>query len=274
MPDGISKTSREDEGALSKNDMMALRYKIDNSQKDQKEFNTNVLTLFFKLNHSLETMSGVFDKDKKDGVPYYLKQYNKYAIDSNRYLKDMTLGVKSLAEQIKDLTEHLGELEKDRAVLRDPRVKEETHKAQRMMVRKNQVANEKAAPGMLMRGLFSSSMAPKWSQWISNMIGVRPFEMRKEELEEEKGDEFELAEEEVSELIGQEESEEPVVEGDVSNETDEIEEPEAVADEKVTEESEATADEKVTEESEATVDVSHETDDAVKTKKKTKNPEE
>ena len=95
-----------------------------------------------------------------------------------------------------------------------------------------------------------------------------------EELEEEKGDEFELAEEEVSELIGQEESEEPVVEGDVSNETDEIEEPEAVADEKVTEESEATADEKVTEESEATVDVSHETDDAVKTKKKTKNQEE
>src|SRR4030043_2415564 len=55
-----------------------------------------------------------------------------------------------------------------------------------------------------------------------------------EELEEEKGDEFELEEEEVSELIGQEESEEPVLEGDVSNETDEIETPEAVADEIVT----------------------------------------
>ena len=47
-----------------------------------------------------------------------------------------------------------------------------------------------------------------------------------------------------------------------------------VSDEKVTEEPEAVADEKVTEEPEATADVSHETDNAVKTKKKTKKQEE
>ncbi len=99
-----------------------------------------------------------------------------------------------------------------------------------------------------------------------------------EELEEEKGDEFELEEEEVSELIGQEESEEPVLEGDVSNEADESEEPVVEGDvsneaEEI-KEPEAVADEKVTEESEATADVSHETDNAVKTKKKTKKQKE
>jgi hypothetical protein len=49
------------------------------------------------------------------------------------------------------------------------------------------------------------------------------------DLEEEKGDEFELAEEEVSELIGEEESEEPAI---VENETEA-----PVVEEKVTEES-------------------------------------
>jgi chromatin remodeling complex protein RSC6 len=76
-----------------------------------------------------------------------------------------------------------------------------------------------------------------------------------EELEEEKGDEFELAEEEVSELIGEEEGEKPATEGDVS---DAAGKPEDIK------------------ESEVAADVSHktvETDGATKTKRKTKKRE-
>jgi small subunit ribosomal protein S2 len=87
-----------------------------------------------------------------------------------------------------------------------------------------------------------------------------------EELEEEKGDEFELAEEEVSELIGEEESEEPA--------TEKYQTEVSVAEENVTEESEAEGD--VSDEIKKTdeIDGTDETSVAKTPRKKTKKREE
>ncbi len=79
-----------------------------------------------------------------------------------------------------------------------------------------------------------------------------------EELKQEKGDEFELAEEEVSELIGEEEREEPEAEGDVSEETDKADVTDGTA--------------KTTETAET--DVTDETSEAKTPRKKTKKREE
>jgi small subunit ribosomal protein S2 len=85
------------------------------------------------------------------------------------------------------------------------------------------------------------------------------------ELEEVKGDEFELAEEEVSELIGEEQGEEPVAEGEVSDET---------ADANETGEPDETGKTEETKKSEVVADVSPETKKVSKPKKKTKKGEE
>jgi hypothetical protein len=101
---------------------------------------------------------------------------------SNREISGMSRGFRNFSDSIEELNQRLKDIDIEQKVLRDKGVKQETHEAQRIMTRANQRERDKAAPGMLMRGLFASQRSPKWAQYLMNKIGVRSYETREAEL--------------------------------------------------------------------------------------------
>jgi len=143
-------------------------------KKDQEQSNMAFLKIMTALSKQTESTGKVFDKRNPDGIAHLM----------DGYLKEMSSGVSSVKDSIVELTEKLESLEKDKRVLNDKQVMAETHQAQRMMTRNQQGERDKAAPGMLLRGLVASQKAPKYLQWLSNKLGLRSFDTRKAELSE------------------------------------------------------------------------------------------